>query len=78
MGRKPGEPLVRIAEVEVCDVRREPLKYLWGRPGYGAQEEMVAEGFPDMDPWDFYCKFFLAAQGIDFRDDVTRIEWRYQ
>src|SRR5690606_7983375 len=25
MGRKKGEPLVRLAEVEVVDVRREPL-----------------------------------------------------
>ena len=27
-GRKPGEPLVRLAEVEVVDVRREPLSFI--------------------------------------------------
>src|SRR6185369_769903 len=26
MGRKPGEPIVRLAEVELVDVRREPLR----------------------------------------------------
>jgi hypothetical protein len=77
MGRKPGEPLVRLVEVEVYHVRREPISDLWtGNTDYGARE-MVAEGFPGMDPWEFYVEFFLKAQAIDFRDDVTRIEYRY-
>lgn len=73
MGRKKGEALVRIAEVEVVSVRREPL---WtgvrNRP-----DEMEREGFPGMKPMTFVERYFREAQGIDFMDDVTRIEWRY-
>jgi hypothetical protein len=77
MGRKPGEPLVRIAEVEVVSVRREPLRdvVLAG--------ELTAEGFPEWDtPDDAWGAFefvqrYFAPQGIDPLDDVTRIEWRY-
>lgn len=77
MGRKPGEPLVKLAEVMVYDVRREPLyDLLRGPTDYGARE-MVAEGFPGMDPADFIRRYFTDAQGIHVMDDVTRIEWRY-
>lgn len=71
MGRKPGEPLVRLAEVEVVSVNRETLN-LCARPG-----EMEREGFPGMDPAHFVGEFFIAAQGIGPNDYVTRIEWRY-
>lgn len=86
MGRKPGEPLVRLAEVEVVSVRREPLCAVAGpyelRASSGGgftviYPEMVAEGFPDMDPADFMIRYFIDAQGIRVMDKVTRIEWRY-
>lgn len=85
MGRKPGEPLVRLAEVEVFSVRREPLSYVLlkhpptaprGERDYGASE-MVREGFPGMDPLTFIDRYFIGAQGISAADEVTRIEWRY-
>ena len=77
MGRKAGEPLVRIAEVEVFHVRRELLSHLiTGNTDYG-QREMTAEGFPDMDPVEFMRRFFWDAQRLGPMDDVTRIEWRY-
>lgn len=73
MGRKPGEPLERIAEVEVVGVRREPLWLgIRNRP-----DEMEREGFPGLPPMTFAQRYFLDAQGINFMDDVTRIEWRY-
>ncbi|GLZ34850.1 hypothetical protein Lesp02_70370 [Lentzea sp. NBRC 105346] len=77
MGRKPDEPLVRIAEVEVVTVVRERLDLLvlWF-DGYGARE-MAKEGFPGMDPAEFVERFFVEAQGIGHSDTVTRIEWRY-
>lgn len=82
MGRRPGEPLVRLAEVEVVDVRREPLCAVAGPHRIGSDgqviwSEMAAEGFPDMDPLDFMRTYFTEAQGIGVMDDVTRIEWRY-
>jgi len=77
-GRKPGEPLVRLAEVEVVDVRREPLEVLLlgGPEGY-RPAEIEREGFPGMDPAEFVRRFFVEAQGTDIADFVTRIEWRY-
>lgn len=81
MGRKKGEPLVRLAEVEVIDVQRERLDALLGGEApwwtdYG-RHEMEREGFPGRDPHWFVAELFTAAQGIAATDDVTRIEWRY-
>jgi hypothetical protein len=68
-GRKPGEPLVRIAEVEVISVRREPLDAV-------TPEEVTAEGFPGWDPGQF-VQFFCSSQGCEPGTEVTRVEWRY-
>lgn len=85
MGRKPGEPIVVVAEVEIVSVRREPLTCLgkcscWdAHKGNGtySKHEMSREGFPDMDPDEFVRRFFVDAQGMKRDDVVTRIEWRY-
>ena len=69
MGRKAGEPLVRIAEVEVVSVRREPLDHI-------SREDVAREGFPDWSPLAF-VQFFTDHMGGDMRQEVTRIEWRY-
>ena len=77
MGRKKGEPLVRIVDVEVVSARREPLSLLReDLIGYG-QEEVAREGFPGMTPGAFIRRFFTDAQGMSEDDYVTRIEWRY-
>jgi hypothetical protein len=82
-GRKPGEPLERLAEVEVVDVRREPLFAI-------TDADVDREGVPadvfalddheatcsDCRRWgwvDWFCETF----GVRANDDVTRIEWRY-
>lgn len=75
MGRKKGEPLVRITEVQVVSVRRERLITLRGYD-YG-YEEMRKEGFPGMSVYEFVEKYFAVAQGMNWWDEVTRIEWRY-
>lgn len=85
MGRKPGEPLVRLAEVEVTEVRRELLACLgkcacWDSHQRGttySEVEMTREGFPSLDPDEFVRRLFLEAQGMQRGDWVTRIEWRY-
>lgn len=84
MGRTKGEPLVRVAEVEIVSVRREVLAHLLpgaAKPsrfgGTYPDDEMVREGFPGLDPADFVRRYFVEAQGIRPTDDVTRIEWRY-
>lgn len=81
-GRKPGELLERLAEVQVVSVRRQMLCAVAGpyevdEHGQTIWPEVVAEGFPDMHPHDFMDRFFVGAQGISYGDEVTRIEWRY-
>jgi len=75
-GRKPGEPIERLAEVEVVSVRREPLGLVVSDPLYGACE-VWSEGFFGMAPTEFVGRFFVEAQGITLDEDVTRIQWRY-
>lgn len=70
MGRKPGEPIVRIAEVEVIDVRRERLSHV------DVAGELDREGCGDMSATEFITRYF-EPQGIHALDLVTRIEWRY-
>jgi hypothetical protein len=85
MGRAPGEPLVRICEVEVVDVRRERLDALMAPVAvvhddewmdYGPSE-LIREGFRDMGVFDFILEYFVRAQGMTPSDEITRIEWRY-
>lgn len=69
MGRKAGEPLVRLAEVEVIDVRREALNLI-------DAADVAREGFPGWTPEQF-VQFFCDHMGVNPADLVTRIEWRY-
>lgn len=70
MGRKPGEPLVRLAEVEVVSVNREPLEFI-------DLDDIRREGFPDWG-WGEFVRFFVAShKGCREWTEVTRIEWRY-
>jgi hypothetical protein len=71
MGRRPGEPLVRICDVEVVDVRREPL---WNI----TDEDVEREGF-DLDEWvpSDFVEFFCEHMNCKPDTEVTRIEWRY-
>lgn len=69
MGRKAGEPLVRLAEVEVVDVRREPLDAI-------DHADVRREGFTAWLPNDF-VEFFTREMKCPADTEVTRIEWRY-
>lgn len=82
MGRKKGEPLERIADVEIVSVYREQLGWLTGEVRAESEvdwayREVEREGFPGMEPDEFVRRFFLEAQGMSTADWVTRIEWRY-
>lgn len=79
MGRKPGEPLVRLAEVEVVSVRREPL---WDM----TDPDVAREGVPAAEwhtpgttapPWAEWVKWFTTTFRCEAETEVTRIEWRY-
>lgn len=69
-GRRRGEPLVRIVDVEVTDVRRERLDAI-------TPDEVVAEGFPAWSPERFVEFFCDSHKGCAPESEVTRIEWRY-
>lgn len=71
MGRRKGEPLVRIAEVEVISVRRERLADILGDP-----LDVSREGFPRWTPSQF-VNFFCDHMRCYPQQDITRIEWRY-
>lgn len=79
MGRKKGEPLERICDVEVVAVSRQSLENLYyASPGQEwAAAEVAAEGFPGMPGYLFVQRFFIDAQRMKVEDMVTRIEWRY-
>ena len=70
MGRKPGEPLERITEVEVMSVRREPLDAI-------TAVDVVAEGFRSWTPAEFVEFFCATHRDCEPGTLVTRIEWRY-
>ena len=68
-GRRSGEPLVRLADVEVTSVCREPLMVV--TPG-----DVRREGFPEMYA-DQFVAFFCQQMRCAPDTEVTRIEWRY-
>ncbi|MGV9752688.1 hypothetical protein [Nocardia farcinica] len=71
MGRKKGEPLVKIVDVEVVAVGRERLDTI-------TAEEVRTEGFSDgMTPAEFVEFFCASHTGCTPQSTVTRIEWRY-
>lgn len=69
MGRKPGEQLVRLAEVEVVDVHIGPLWVV-------TPQDVVREGFDRWTPAEFIA-FFTGHMRCESWTRVTRIEWRY-
>ena len=70
MGRRHGEPLERIAAVEVVSVRRESLDAI-------TPADVAAEGFPQWTPTEFVAFFCGTHRGCGPDTEVTRIEWRY-
>ena len=74
MGRKAGEPLVRICDVEVVSVTREVLRDI--TPDEVRKEGVdFFEGNPFPDLW--FVSFFCAHMRCHPNTEVTRIEWRY-
>ncbi|MFI6368678.1 hypothetical protein ACIBG0_38850 [Nocardia sp. NPDC050630] len=70
MGRKRGEPLVKIVDVEVTAVRRERLDAI-------TRDEVTAEGFPTTTPAEFVAFFCGSHKGCAPTSEITRIEWKY-
>jgi hypothetical protein len=74
MGLKPGEQIVRLGEIEVMNVSREPLSRMIKNRPWGSAEAHQ-EGFPEMNGTQFvemFCKHMKATP----ETVVTRIEFR--
>lgn len=69
MGRKHGEPLVKLAVIEVVNVRREELCKMM-------DSDCVLEGFPKMDAEQF-IEMFCSHMKANRMTEVTRIEFKY-
>lgn len=61
--------------IRVVGVRREPLSDLAGDEHYG-RAEVVAEGFPCWDPFDF-VRMFADTHRCEPHHIVTRIQFEY-
>ncbi len=70
MGRRKGEPLIRICNVEIIDIRRERLDAI-------TDDDVTLEGFPSWTVHDFVI-MFMRSMKCDHTTKVTRIEWRYE
>lgn len=69
MGLKPGETIVRLGEITVLSVRREPLDAI-------TLDDVRREGFPGMTPEQFIAFFCKGHAGCRPDSIVTRIEFR--
>jgi hypothetical protein len=69
MGRRPGEPLVRITTVEIVDVRVEPLSAV-------TDDDVAREGFCGKSA-AWFVDFFTSHMRATADTAVTRIQWRY-
>ena len=72
MGRKHGEPLVKLAVIEVVSVRREPLDSILRAD----ENEPTREGFPLLGRVEF-LKVFCEEMKCQPETEITRIEFKY-
>lgn len=86
MGRRKGDPLVRIARVRVVDIRREALDAI-------TRDDVAREGFtlddlrgygidandhsPGSTLTERFVAFFCEHMRCEPATEVTRVEWEY-
>jgi hypothetical protein len=73
-GRKKGEPIVKIREIEILSVRRERLDAMIDNPEYGAHEARL-EGF-NMTGREF-VDMFVSHMKVKPETEVTRVAFKY-
>lgn len=80
MGRKKGEPLVRICIIEVVAVTREKLRAMTDNIDYGFAETKL-EGFenhPELCWPSSFVEFFCRShRGCTPETEITRIQFKY-
>jgi hypothetical protein len=70
MGLRKGEQRVRLGVIEIVGVRRERLDAIM-------QEDVIAEGFPEMTPAEFVAFFCKQDRKLSGATEVTRIEFKF-
>lgn len=75
MGRKKGEPLLKLKVIEIVSVRREPLQLLLDDRYYGVYE-CILEGFPKLMPEEF-VKMFCQHMKCKPDREVARVRFKY-
>lgn len=79
-GLKKGEKMIRLGLIRVVTVRRERLRAMTDRYGYGLEETNLEGFFYYQILWDpdAFVKFFCAThRGCTPETEVTRIEFEY-
>jgi len=77
MGRRRDEQLVRIADVEVVSVRREPLSAITDADVEREGGDWLPLEDAGRSRAEAFASWFAWEFGIAVDDEVTRIEWRY-
>lgn len=75
MGLKKGEKILRLGEIEVVSVRREPLSRMTADSDYGLAEA-IAEGFPKLSGGQF-AEMFCNHMKCRLETVVTRIQFKH-
>ena len=72
-GIKKGETVTRLGLIRIVSTAPEPAAII----GYHqSQEELAAEGFPDMTP-EAFVAMLCKANGEDRAERLNRIEFEY-
>lgn len=79
-GLGKGGKIKRLCEIEIIDVRQEPLRRMTDEPEYGFAE-CNKEGFPFGHrygwPSEFVAFFCGSHRGVTPDSEITRIEFKY-
>jgi len=69
MGLKKGEKVEKLCQIVITSVNRESLNAI-------TQEQVIAEGFPEMSRQDF-ISMFCKVNKCNPDTEITRIVFRY-
>lgn len=75
MGRKAGEPMIKLKVIEIVSVRREPLERMLLLYQYGF-DECRREGFPHYSPI-LFVQMFCEHMNCTSDQEITRVEFKY-
>lgn len=69
MGRRKGEPIVKLGAIRIVSVRREPLHAI-------TQSDVISEGFGTWKP-KWFVQMFCTHMKCKPQTHVNRIEFEY-